>query len=110
MTDMLDLITLFAGIGIGWLMGRTLAKPQRGHSAQNAAGRPYTAPRSDFGASDGAVVTSDDSDPAERRTASDCPLARARGTSARCDHLWQNVGTSRTRYCTRCGTEWTEAR
>ena len=24
MTDMLDLITLFAGIGIGWLMGRTL--------------------------------------------------------------------------------------
>ena len=27
MTDMLDLITLFAGIGIGWLMGRTAAKP-----------------------------------------------------------------------------------
>ena len=46
MTDMLDLITLFAGIGIGWLMGRTLAQP---HRAQNAAGR-Y------------------DSDPAERRT------------------------------------------
>lgn len=106
MTDMLDLITLFAGIGIGWLMGRTLAKP---HRAQNAAGRPYTAPQGDLGASDDAVVTSDDSDPAERHTASDCPLARARGTSARCSHLWQNVGTSRTRYCARCGTEWTEA-
>ena len=106
MTDMLDLITLFAGIGIGWLMGRTLAKPQR---AQNAAGRPYTAPQGDLGASDGAVVTSDDSDPAERRTASDCPLARARGTSAPCAHLWQNVGNSSTRYCARCGTEWTEA-
>ena len=44
MTDMLDLITLLAGIGIGWLMGR------------------------------------------------------ARGTSARCS-----------RYCARCGSEWTEA-
>ena len=73
MTDMLDLITLFAGIGIGWLMGRAITKPRR---AQNAAGRPYA----------------------------------ARGTSARCSHLWQNVGTSRTRYCTQCRTEWTEAR
>ena len=107
MTDLLATITLLTGIGIGWLMGRTLAKPQR---AQNAAGRPYTAPHGDLGASCGAVVGSDDSDPAERHTASDCPLARARGTSASCSHLWQNVGTSRTRYCTRCGTEWTEAR
>ena len=82
MTDMLDLITLFAGIGIGWLMGRTLARPQR---AQNAAGRPYTAPQGDLGAAGDAVVGSDDSDPAERHVASDCPLARARGTSARCD-------------------------
>ena len=26
-----------------------------------------------------------------------------------CTHHWQNVGDSRTRYCARCGTEWTEA-
>ena len=107
MTDMLDLITLLAGIGIGWLMGRTITKPQR---AQNAAGRPYAAPCSHETPQHGHEVGSDDPDPAERHTASDCPLARARGTSARCDHLWQNVGTSRTRYCTQYRTEWTEAR
>lgn len=97
MTDMLDLITLFAGIGIGWLMGRTLAKPRR---AQNAAGRPYAAPRSDLGASDGAVVTSDDSDPAERRT----------GPEGWCWHPETETTLCGLTTCWTCGTEWTEAR
>lgn len=97
MTDMLDLITLFAGIGIGWIMGRTLAKP---HRAQNAAGRPYTAPQGDLGASDGAVVTSDDSDPAERRT----------GPEGWCWHPETETTLCGLTTCWTCGTEWTEAR
>ena len=97
MTDMLDLITLAAGIGIGWLMGRTLAKP---HRAQNAAGRPYTAPQGDLGASDGAVVTSDDSDPAERRT----------GPEGWCWHPETETTLCGLTTCWTCGTEWTEAR
>ena len=97
MTDMLDLIALFAGIGIGWLMGRTLAKPQR---AQSAAGRPYAAPRSDLRASDGAVVGSDDSDPAERRT----------GPEGWCWHPETETTLCGLTTCWTCGTEWTEAR
>ena len=73
MTDMLDLITLFAGIGIGWLMGRTLAKPQRGQEG--------TAARTAHRAAEGHA----------------------------CTHHWQDTGNPGTRYCARCGTEWTEA-
>ena len=97
MTDALDLITLFAGIGIGWLMGRTITKPQR---AQNAASRPYTAPQGDLGASDGAVVTSDDSDPAERHT----------GPEGWCWHPETETTLCGLTTCWTCGTEWTEAR
>ena len=96
MTDMLDLITLFAGIGIGWLMGRTLAKPQRG---QNAAGRPYAAPQGDLGASDDAVVGSDDSDPAERRT----------GPEGWCWHPETETTLCGLTTCWTCGDQWTEA-
>ena len=97
MTDTLDLITLFAGIGIGWLMGRTLAKP---HRAQNAAGTRHAAPRGDLRASCGAVVTSDDSDPAERRT----------GPEGWCWHPETETTLCGLTTCWTCGTEWTEAR
>ena len=100
MTDMLDLITLFAGIGIGWLMGRTLAKPQRGHSAQNAAGTRHAAPRSHETPQHGHEVGSDDSDPAERRT----------GPEGWCWHPETETTLCGLTTCWTCGTEWTEAR
>ena len=97
MTDMLDLITLLAGIGIGWLMGRTITKPQR---AQNAAGRPYAAPCSHETPQHGHEVGSDDSDPAERRT----------GPEGWCLHPETETTLCGLTTCWTCGTEWTEAR
>ena len=47
MTDMLDLITLFAGIGIGWLMGRTLRDRIIPVGPENAAGKPRNGTRGD---------------------------------------------------------------
>ena len=95
---MLDLITLFAGIGIGWLMGRTPAKPQR---AQEGTQEATESPR----------IDQEGSTRGNGRTNIEAVRTAHRAAEGHtCDHLWQNVGTSRTRYCTRCRTEWTEAR
>ena len=97
MTDLLATITLLAGIGIGWLMGRTLAKPYR---AQNAAGTRHAAPQGDLGASGDAVVGSDDSDPAERHAGPEGWCWHPETSTTLCGHTT----------CWTCGTEWTEAR
>ena len=106
MTDMLDLITLLAGIGIGWLMGRTLAKPHRRHSRDGAKAQEGTQEATESPQIDqeGATRVNGHTNIEAVRTAHRAAEGHA------CDHRWQNVGTSRTRYCTRCRTEWTEAR
>ena len=85
MTDMLDLITLFAGIGIGWLMGRTITKPQRGQEGTQEA---TESPQID---QEGSTRGNGRTNIEAARTAHRAAEGHA------CSHHWQDTGNPGTR-------------
>ena len=86
---MLDLITLFAGIGIGWIMGRTLAQP---HRAQEGTQEATESPQIDQ----------------EGSTRGNGHTIAGKGHA--CSHPETETTLCGLTTCWTCGTEWTEAR
>ena len=90
MTDLLATITLLTGIGIGWLMGRTLRdRIMTPGWPRNVAGKPRNGPRSD--------------EHPQGDHPADCRHERAAEDTMLCDRdrRWR---------CPDCDHEWTEAR